>query len=54
MQVGYAPSCRAIEVEAYKPSTTHLRLAHGEECPNLRSFITDTDGNVRVTLTLLL
>jgi Sortilin, neurotensin receptor 3, C-terminal len=42
-----APVCTAIAVEAYKPSASHLRLAHGETCPNVGMFIKDTDGNVR-------
>ena len=42
-----APACVAIEAEAYQPSKENIRLAHGEECPNLKDFIPDTDGNVR-------
>lgn len=41
------PKCHAIENGAYKVSEKHMRLAHGETCPNINTFIPDTDGNVR-------
>lgn len=41
---GSAPKCAAIEEKRYQPSKTHLRLAHHEQCPNLKDFIPDTDG----------
>jgi hypothetical protein len=47
VQVGYVPTCEAIQIEAYKPSTSNLRLAHNQMCPNLATFIPDTDGRVR-------
>jgi hypothetical protein len=47
IQVGYVPRCEAIEIEAYKPSASNLRLAHNQICPNLATFIPDTDGRVR-------
>lgn len=50
VQLGFAPKCEAIEVEAYKPSVSNLRLAHNQVCPNLEKFIPDTDGNVRPPL----
>lgn len=48
MQLGHAPECEAIKVEAYKPSNSNLRLAHNQKCRNIKNFITDTDGNVRL------
>lgn len=47
MVVGHVPECAAIKADHYKPSTSHLRLGHGAECPNLKKFIPDTNGNVR-------
>eukprot|EP00892_Ulva_mutabilis_P002708 jgi/Ulvmu1/12438/UM009_0090.1 len=45
MSLSKVPECKAITDDAYKPSKTHLRLGHGMTCPNLKSFIPDTNGN---------
>lgn len=46
MSLAVAPECKAITDDKYKMSETHLRLGHGMSCPNLKSFISDTNGNV--------
>lgn len=47
MLFGQPPVCAAIAADYYTMSSTHLRLTHHETCPNLSSFIPDTDGSVR-------